>query len=129
MDYLQILVKPTTSGVAGALFSYLLMEGSDSIIVMDRIIPGYVLVGVVVAGSAFLAEFAKEWLAPYIGGMKYANFEISIVEPTVTGLSTYVLLMWMDKSDFGNFLPAFLLGAGSNIVGDYTYNHWVKNWA
>ncbi len=128
MDYLKVIVKPATSGVAGALFSYFLMDGSGSVIVADTIISGYVLVGLVIAGSAFVAEYGKEWLAPYLGGMQYANFEISIIEPTITGLSTYVLLMWMDKSDFGNFLPAFLLGAGSNVVGDYTYRNWVKNW-
>ena len=127
-DLGKIFGKPLVSGAAGAIFSYLLMDGSGSVIIMDKIVPGWLLVGVVVTGSTFIGEWGKELLLPHLQGMSLGGFEGSIAAPTITGLSTFILLKYMDTTDYSNFLPAFLLGAGSNIVGDYGYDNWIKNW-
>ena len=127
-DLAQTLGKPITSGLSGAILSYVLFDGAGRVIVSGKEIPGWLLVGVVVAGSTFVGEIGKGYLLPYLQGMKWGGFEGSIAEPALTGLSTYLLLMFMDKADYGNFIPSFLLGAGSNIVGNYAFDNCIHNW-
>ncbi len=122
---LQTLMKPALSGLAGGAL-YVLINGNLEVLVMDKILPGWLVIGFVVAGASYVGEIGKNYILPSLGaGGKFEEIAISALEPALTGAATAGAVYLLGVSDAGSLLPAFLLGAGANVAGDYAYTNFI----
>lgn len=122
----QTLAKPLMCGAAGAALSYAVAEGANPVLIAGKILPGWVVVGGTVAVASYAGEIGKNYILPYLQGGSLAQLEGSVLEPALTGVATYGAFYLMDQADSSTFVTQFLLGAGSNVAGDYAYTNWVQ---
>ena len=116
------IVKPLLVSVSAAIGSRVLFGEAGGAI--DLPLLGSVGVMTAVAGSAFVAsmvaQVGESYVLPYLpNNGKFASIEAKAVSPVLTGLAVSAIL-YPTLQD-GALWKAFVLGAGSQVAGDYGY--------
>lgn len=127
---IETLSKPALDGVIGALIAGVALGETGSVFIFGKEINGPLAIGATITGASYLGEVAHQWILPEIPkNDKFATFEGMIISPVVCGAATYGLMKVASNRPVGDPVPLtyFALGAGSSILGQYSYDTVKKN--
>jgi hypothetical protein len=124
MKITEQLLKPAIVGGLADIISYVMLDGAGQIQVMGKLVPGWLLIGIVVAAADFAGTFMKEWIAPYLitDNKTTQHLEDMLLTPSLAGLSTWILLdpvLGIGESA----LASIGIGAVSSWGADYIYKN------
>ena len=119
------LLKPAAAGAISAVVSYIMFDGADSVQIMDNFVPGWLLIGVVVAVADFAGTFSANYISPYIisSSESVKNLEDMLLTPSLCGALSWILLdpvLGVGES----FMASFGTGLVSSWAADYIINKW-----
>lgn len=115
--------KPLMAGaVAAAATALLLPNGSGSVSTILGNMPAFVPIGISVAAASAVAEVGKQYIIPKD---TTSQIIISGAKPVLTGAAA-VAAMYVLGGQLNDYMTPFILGAGSEIAGDYTYDNFVS---
>jgi len=125
MKITETLLKPAIAGGIAAIVSYVMLDGAGSIQVMNYLVPGWVLIGVVVGAADFIGTFSEKWISPYVtsNNKTVQSLESMLLTPALSGVATWILLdpvLGVGES------PIMSVGLGlvSSWSADYIYKTW-----
>ena len=107
------------SGITAGL-SYFL-NGSQNVDVFGTSVPLFLIQGLTVGGSVFIAENTKNTILPLLG-VKDLNTAIYIVEPAITGLSSAGITAILTGFTMETFIKDTLIGFGATTSSVYLSN-------
>lgn len=115
-------LKPSLSG-ATAVLAAKAVYGGGGIEMFGRLYPGSLVLFALGAATSFGAEVVGNYILPLIpNNLRGADAQKKLVEPTLSGLLTWVVLDKVSLNSYATnvgFIQPFVLGAGSNVAADY----------
>jgi hypothetical protein len=119
----ELLTKGVATGVIAALAGMLLFE-NKSLYVAGVQVPGSVAMGLRAATGSVSADLAHKYIMPHIpANQKYEKAEFAAISVVASGLGTFAASNLIGSAPM---VPAFALGAGSYLSGDYIYHNFVN---
>ncbi len=120
----KTLAVPLISGaVAAAEASYLYSSYEGVQVPLLGRVSAPLGMAVHTALASMVSESAGQYVLPYLeGGHSYSDIATKVSGPVITGLANSALL-----NVAGNSVPmsqAFLVGASSNLIGQYVADMW-----
>ncbi len=118
----DLLLKPALVGTFAGLGAYYIF-GETGLFNFPIIgnVNTIIGIGAITAGSSFLGSLSEDYILPYLpNNAQYSSLEAKLITPVMSGLITTGLLYSSLNSDA--LFQVFLLGAGSNIAGTYSYD-------
>ena len=120
---LRTLAKPAVVGGIAALGSALLMDGQDVVSTVLGETRAFIPLAIGVAGASYIAEIAKNYIVPQD---TTSQVTASLAKPALTGAAA-VGTMYIITGGYAPSIPRVaLLGAGSEVAGDYAYSNFVS---
>jgi hypothetical protein len=123
IEWKELLTKGAATGAIAALAGMLLFEDKALVIAGMRV-PGSVAMGLGAAAGSLSADLAHKYVMPHIpANQKYEKAEFAIISVAASGLGTFAVSNLIGSAPM---VPAFALGAGSYISGDYLYHNFIN---
>ena len=121
----ESLLKPAVAGGISAVLSYVMFDGAGTVMVMDHFVPGWLLIGVVVAIADFAGTFSANYISPYVisSSESVKNIEDMLLTPALCGVLSWVILdpvLGVGES----VMASFGTGLVSSWAADYIINKW-----
>lgn len=118
------VTKAGATGLIAGAAGYVLFGGSKNTTLAGMTVPGAIPMGLGAAGGAIVGDLAHHYISPLIPhDQKFDQMEHAVVSVGAAGAGTALVSSLIGGPPvIGNSL---LLGAGSYIAGDYTYNHFL----
>src|SRR5579875_23779 len=114
---------PAFSGVIGALATPLVFNTSYNDYLNAGLLQGWnasLGVGILIFGSSLIGHLSKNYVLPMIPQNSYfAEGEGRVLTPVLTGLASSAILYTSTDRSFMALGKTFLLGAVSEVSGDY----------
>jgi len=116
----ESLLKPATAGAISAVISYIMFDGAGSVQIMDNFVPGWILIGVVVAVADFAGTFSANYISPYVisSSESVKNLEDMLLTPSLCGALSWVLLdpsSWSWRIIYGSIWNRLGIKLGSRL--------------
>lgn len=123
LPWKEWIIKGAATGaiatVAGAAFFE-----TGSIAIAGMKVPGAVAIGLGAASGSVAADLAHQYVLPYIPhNEKYEKMEYAAISLAASGLGTYAAASLIGPA---SLVPAFAVGAGSYLAGDYSWHHFLN---
>lgn len=112
---------PLGAALTGAAIS-LVTAGSGTVNVAGFNLPGPVAYGIVIGSSSGVTELSKNYIVPMITNDPLGPTAAYVLQPAITGLSAAVFSGAMSGFRQDVLVTSFLVGAVSQLVGDYAGN-------
>jgi hypothetical protein len=123
VEWKELLTKGATMGAIAALAGMLLFE-SPSLNIAGISVPGPVAMGIGAATGSLSADLAHKYVMTHIpANQKYEKAEFAAISIVASGLGTFTVSNLIGSAPM---VPAFALGAGSYILGDYIYHNFLN---
>ena len=119
----KTIAKPAFVGAIAAVASGVGFNGMADVVTPLGNMPLLIPVAVGVGVASYITEISKNYL---VSGSGYMT--LAIANPLITGAASIATMYIATSGNVGysNALPLFLLGAGSELAGDYTYTYFVS---
>ena len=90
----ESLLKPAVAGGISAVLSYVMFDGAGVVQIMDHFVPGWLLIGVVVAVADFAGTFSANYISPYLisSSESVKNIEDMLLTPALCGVLSWIIL-------------------------------------
>lgn len=120
----ETLIKPATVAITAGVLSYFLADGGALISTSMGDVMGWIPV---VAGVG-VASYGAEVLNNYVISNNDSTLKSlgGLLKPVATGTGAYVGLRMLAPIADDAMLPLFLLGASSELAGEYAYKYTVE---
>lgn len=115
-------VHPLVVGALGYVGAYVMGEGNKVADIGSMSISLPLFLGISTGVSSAVGETFKQWVLPMVSG-KYSSIESTLLGPALVGGVDGLALQFLTKS---RLMEGFLLGAGSEILGSYAYDGFIK---
>ena len=119
---LRTLAKPAVVGGIAALGSAFLMDGTDVVSSMFGPVKEFIPLAIGVGGASYIAEIAKNYLVPQDTTTQVTD---SLAKPALTGVAAVGTMYLLGAGKAVRVPQVALLGAGSEVAGDYAYSNFV----
>lgn len=117
-------VQPLIVGAIGWAGAYALGEGNKIASVGGMSISLPLFLGLTTGVSSAFGETLKQWVLPMLpNNSSYVSIENTFLSPVLVGGVNAVAIQFLTKT---RLTEAFLLGAGSEILGTYLYDGVLK---
>ena len=117
-------LHPLVVGALGFTGAYFLGEGAKIAQVGGITMSLPMFLGLTTAVSSGLGETLKQWILPtFSNNMDYVSLESTLLSPALVGGVDAAATYFLTGT---RFMEAFLLGAGSEVVGSYLYDGIIK---
>jgi hypothetical protein len=122
VEWKELLTKGVATGAIAALAGMLLFE-NESISVAGIKLPGSVAMGLGAAAGSLSADLVHKYIMPHIpANQKYEKAEFAAISVAASCLGTFAVSNLLGSAPMA---PAFAIGAGSYISGDYIYHNFI----
>jgi hypothetical protein len=123
VEWKELLTKGIATGVIAALAGMLLFE-NESIYIAGIKLPGSVAMGLGATAGSLSANLAHKYIMPHIpANQKYEKAEFAAIFNAASGLGTFAVSNLIGSAPMA---PAFALGTGSYISGNYIYHNFIN---
>ena len=120
-DYKKWATRAALTGAIATVASYAILGAKGDVTVGGMTMPGAIPAGLGEAAGSLIADGAHQWIFPMIPhDEKYDRMEAVALSVAASGLGTYAASSLIGNPDM---LKAILLGSGSFVASDYTYNN------
>jgi hypothetical protein len=119
------LGKLVIVGAIAGVVSYIFLDGAGQIQVFGNFVPGWVLIGIVVAVADGIGTFFIQFVSSYLvsGNKTVQQLEDALLISALCSLSTWLIL---DPVLGIGKLPMWLSQlVGSSLVADYIYKNFI----
>ena len=120
MDKLsQTISKPLITGAVGSLLSKMILNGADMNL-YGYSIPSYLVDGVIITSASYVNEISKNYTLPLLGLNDQGSKTVQMIaSPLLTGGFVAASVVIFNGGDSSGLLTSVLLGASSEIAGQY----------
>lgn len=118
----KVLTKPVLAGASAAALSWLVFGASPSATatVAGFTVPRLVLLGGVVGGASFAADFVARYGLPYLNENTTAGqLGAKILKPLATGGGVALYNLAMESTSVGTESKLVALGAAAEVCGQW----------
>ena len=119
-------VHPVIVGLIGYLGAHAMGEGNKKAIIGSLEFSLPMFFGITTGVSSAAGETLKQWVLPILpGNAGYVSLENTFLSPALVGGVDGAVMYLLTKT---RFMEAFILGAGSEVLGSYLYDGLIKEY-
>lgn len=120
LPWKEWVTKGAATGIIAGIARMLLFEDKSLFVARVRV-PGAIAMGIGAAAGSVGTNLAHQYILPMIPhNQKYEKMESAAIALVASGLGTYAATNLLGNAAFG---PAFAVGAGSYLAGDYAWHN------
>lgn len=120
----RVLFEPALVGCVAGIASVIFLNGTSYNTTILGTMPEFIPTAVTVAGASYASEFLKQYIVPKDTNSKVLS---NLAKPAITGVASIATSYVLGGGTFpDNMTTPFLVGAGSELVGDFSYEKFVS---